>query len=492
MVTTFVEGQAPVGQQQEIVYIKTEKAPPVVYVTATRPTPPPPPPATPTVVLVHKSRGPSVINLSFFLLVYGGMDLGQSLGLNVASTTFIPTQQFFYSWFIGFIVGALLTSVGVSHLPKIVFYMLSCILELIDAILFVSSQDYKCFLAARYLGGAGIGVLTVAYLMHSSEVGFRTNRGVATGSEQAALTLGIGFEAIYGSFWADTVTDSFNLVHGILGIIFVVISFLCTVCTIIESPIYHLRRGDEVKARQCQQKLSLTNQSCTRSFNEAKRYVQEDESQSLGQQIGGSVIPFLKVLLLRCFVAFSISLPLVVSLQLSSVISMRWYLWPMITSGVLRIIGAFISISLLDKVGRKLVTLVALFCMAVLMISMAGIYGTVSDVYSMRQVSNLGMAFQFFGGLYVCSSSTYITEAFPLKVKPFSIALIVCIEQVIHIIVIVSFRIGGNILFRYFLAVGILLLLGLIVLAVLMPETKQMTLREAGERFRQTYDIKMY
>jgi len=78
--------------------------------------------------------------------------------------------------------------------------------------------------------------------------------------------------------------------------------------------------------------------------------------------------------------------------------------------------------------------------MAGLMLGMAGVYGDYAhfvDDYFMWQVCRLGMAFQFFAGLFICSSSVYLGEAFPMRVKPFLIGLIVCMEQVIHTSIII-------------------------------------------------------
>lgn len=53
---------------------------------------------------------------------YGGMDMAQGLGWNLY--TGIPsTQEFQFSWFIGVIIGALLGSLTVSHMPKTFFYV---------------------------------------------------------------------------------------------------------------------------------------------------------------------------------------------------------------------------------------------------------------------------------------------------------------------------------------------------------------------------------
>lgn len=65
------------------------------------------------------------------------------------------------------------------------------------------------------------------------------------------------------------------------------------------------------------------------------------------------------------------------------------------------------------------------------------------------------------------------------------------LEQVIHIIVILTFAKKTD-HFHYFLAAGIILAVAIIILAVLMPKTRCLALRQANERFRRVHDVMAY
>ncbi|XP_064535610.1 uncharacterized protein LOC135426454 [Drosophila montana] len=427
------------------------------------------------------------------LFAYGGMDMAQSLNWNL-QTNIANTHELEFSWFIGVIIGALVASLSVTHVPKWCFYSLGGLMQMIDAIIFVSAPyNYTSIVAARYVGGAGIGLITVAFIIHNSEVATRSTRGLWCGLEQYGLALGIAIQVIIDSQWDTYSYVGVNCSHGIFGIVFSLIA-TGSVAMSVESPIFYLSKNDEEKARSCQWMLlpnSASTEACNEALDEAKRYVSASTSQSFGAELVGSITPFIKMIFSRCLVAFTFSLPLSYLMEISTFDSQGSLNWPIILWGILRWIGTIFTIALVDKLGRKFISLLGLLCMAALMLGMAGILSHSLNVYYMHQVCCISMAFQFFAGLYVACTPTYLGEAFPLRVKAILIGLIVCIEQVIHIIVIVTFAKKSD-YFHYFLAVGIILAVAIIIFAVLMPETRGLTLRQTSERFRRVHDVMAY
>ncbi|KAH8417400.1 hypothetical protein KR222_010523 [Zaprionus bogoriensis] len=432
------------------------------------------------------------------LFAYGGMDMAQGLGWNL-NTGVTTTNELNYSWFIGMIIGAVVAALSVTHTPKRYLYILGGVMEFIDAIIFVSAPyDYTPIIAARYVGGIGMGIITLVYIIHNSEVTLSGSRGLWCGLEQYGLALGVLTQVLMDSQWNFSSHIGINVAHGIIGIIIAVIC-TATVALSVESPIFYLRSDDEDSARTSETQLLGTNaprEVYNAVFNEAKRYVSEGTGQSIGSQIGASLTPFLKHLFCRCMVAFSFSVPLSTSMLTSTIVwKQTIYSWPMILWSILRFIGVLVAISVIDKFGRKFVTLLGLLCMAGLMLAMAGIYSDnayMESPYYMEQISRVGMTFQVFAGMFVVSTSTYLAEAFPMRVKPYFIGLIICLEQVIHIIVIVTFGRTDDCFFQYFVGVGIILVASLIIFAVVMPETRGLTLREAGDRFGRKHDVMSY
>lgn len=368
-------------------------------------------------------------------------------------------------------------------------------MQLIDGIIFVAAQyEYASIVAARYVGGVGIGLITVVFLIHNSEVTLKSNRGQWAAFEQYGLGLGIVIQVIMDYEWNSDV--GVNMAHGIFGIVFSVIATV-TVAMSVESPIFHLRRNDEPKARACLWHL-LTSLTPVNSYNavldEIKQYVAEGSSMSLGAELAASAMPFVKMLFCRCLVAFTFSVPLSLSIKESTSVAAGFLDWTICVWCVLRWFGTFLPIMLVDTVGRKGVSLVGLICMAALMLATAGIYADTSNQFStyyMYQVKSIAIAFQFFAGVFAAVTPVYLSEAFPMRVKPFFIGLIVCLEQVIHIITIVAFPRYYD-LFSYFMAVGIILAVSLIIFVWIMPETRGLTLRQAGDRFRRKHDYLSY
>ncbi|SPP84520.1 blast:Solute carrier family 2%2C facilitated glucose transporter member 2 [Drosophila guanche] len=424
------------------------------------------------------------------------MDLAQSVGWNQTVGVFLITPEFQYSWFIGVIIGACVAALTMTFLPKVAYYLLGGIMQLTGAIVFTSApNEYTALLAARYVGGVGIGLITVPFLIHIGEIS-TLQRGFESGMEQLALAMGLFIQVTYDTEWS--LDDSTNLAHGILGIVFSVIGLLVTLVSV-ESPIFYIRRNQEEKALQCQKMLVAENLPATVNalFEEARLYVVESESRSLGEELSASVMPFCKLFFFRCFVAFTLSLPLTWSIVESTATSEGTVdAWPLYLYGGLRVLSTLIAACAVDHLGRKGVSLLGLLCMAGLMLGMGGIYATPANMYTyvyyMGQVCNLGLAFQAFAGLFICSSCPYMGEAFPMRVKPFLVGLIVSCEQVIHIIVIVAFKPTTEYLYQYFLIVGIIMLLGLIFFAIAMPETKKLTLRKAGELFQRVHNVRPY
>ncbi|XP_017062492.1 probable polyol transporter 6 [Drosophila ficusphila] len=433
----------------------------------------------------------------FFLFVYGGMDLAHSSGWNQTLNT-TATEIFKCSWFIGVLAGAAIASLAMTFLPKLPFYVLGGLMQLTGSIIFTCAPfDYNLLMAARYVAGAGIGLITVPFLIHSAEVASNNYRGVSGSMEQCGLALGIAIQVIYDTQWVDDKEASVNEVHGIIGIVFSILGLGMTALSI-ESPIFHLRRNKEEKARECHQKLlGNFNNSIDQDFEEVRVYVTESQERTFFQELWSSVVPFIKVLLYRAFVAFSFSLALSESLIKSAVLTEGYIsCWPVTVWGLVRLLGALVAQGFLDKIGRKLLSLVGLLCMAILMLCMAVSYADPANVlltYYMFQVWKLGVAFQAFAGLFVCSSSVYLGEAFPMKVKPFLVGYVVGFEQTIHIINIVGYNRGSeNFFYHYYLSVGIILFVGLIFFGLVIPETKKITLRKANKRFQRVLNIRLW
>jgi len=79
-------------------------------------------------------------------------------------------------------------------------------MQLTGSIIFTAAPaDYSACLAARYLAGLGIGLITVPFLIHNAEVASNNLRGVNGGMEQCGLALGIFFQVIFTTEWTSLI-----------------------------------------------------------------------------------------------------------------------------------------------------------------------------------------------------------------------------------------------------------------------------------------------
>jgi len=249
---------------------------------------------------------------------------------------------------------------------------LAIVLQLIDAIICVSAPyNYDAMVAARYIGGIGIGLITVAFIIHNSEVAPNNERGKWCAVEQSGLGLGIAVQVIMDSMWDPALPIGNNQVHGIIGIVFAIVGLAILILSV-ESPIFYLRRNDAKKANTCQWELlakKANTEDCKLAFEENNLYVAEGTSETVIHELTVAMVPFFKMFLCRCLCAFSFSLPLTDTIILSTI---AWqgsmYSWPIIVWRLLRWIGTLIAFFIIDRVGRKFMSMLGLICMAGLML----------------------------------------------------------------------------------------------------------------------------
>lgn len=428
------------------------------------------------------------------IFIPGGMSMAFGLGWNL-HTHIHTTMQLRYSWFVGFIIGALLAAPLIKCVPKRLFVLLGAFLVIIGGIIFTSvPYNYSAILAARYINGIAIGSTTLTFLLHASEIAATENRGFCLWLEQNSMTIGVVIQVVYTSQWTSQVYFAADRLHGIFAIIFGVLA-ICLAHFIVESPIFFIRQCDDARALNCLRQLQRPEYAAPQTLqvllHQLKTYVVETETVEWRDTLVQS--PLLRLLLYRSMVAFGFSLPMNEAMKVANLVVLRDYEWQPIVFVILRVGGTFSSLYMFDVTGRKLVSLVALLLTAVLSIAIGGEYVdelSVVSEYHMSVICVLSQLFQFFAGLYAPSSSVYLSEAFPMSLKPYFIAACLTLQQVIHIIVICTFHFNTFSMYAYTLFVGILMLALFVVFAVTMPETRKTTLGEAQMRFRKLLHLK--
>uniref|UniRef100_A0A1I8PFG2 Major facilitator superfamily (MFS) profile domain-containing protein n=1 Tax=Stomoxys calcitrans TaxID=35570 RepID=A0A1I8PFG2_STOCA len=426
-----------------------------------------------------------------FIFFTGGMAMAQGLGWTEYRVTGY-SGHFQYSWFVAVIIGIVLSLPAIRIMPKKFIMGISSLLILAGGIVFTCSpHNLDALVAGRYLNGIAVGLATTPYLTVISDISRFGARGACLGIEQLSLTLGMALQIIITTRWDVRSLLTTNSLHGILDIILAILAGI-SLWRFVESPVDYLRMGDEASALGALARLQRpprVNSATNISLVEHNTYLNEHCDLGICSSIG----PMLKMIFFRSMMlAFTFSLPLSEMLKMSksTILSKTsnpsaYLLNIPIVVAAMRILGAFLALLATDRLGRKLPALISALAAGAFMISIAVIcrnYDNLDSAHAMSCVSSFCLMVQFCAGMFAPLTSAYVAEAFPLKTKPYCIALCAILEQVIQIIVLcLADPIGND---GTLMAEGIMIVVTTIYFGITMPETKQTSLREAQKRFR--------
>uniref|UniRef100_A0A1I8PAW8 Major facilitator superfamily (MFS) profile domain-containing protein n=1 Tax=Stomoxys calcitrans TaxID=35570 RepID=A0A1I8PAW8_STOCA len=427
----------------------------------------------------------SSLSTGFLIFISAGMGLAQSAGW---SDHHVPVQHlhFYYSWLIAVIMGALLSLPLRNILPRKFLMGISSVFILAGGIIFVSlSHNVDALIASRYLNGVAIGLMTVPYLMHASEISPDNCRGLATGLEQFAVTVGMAIQTIASSQWNAKSCFTVNCFHGIMDTILAVLS-LASLYYFIESPVDFLRFGDDAAALDCLAALQRpqgATMATHRRLVELKDYVLEHSNLSIMESLKRSSLPLVKMILYRSTIlAFTSSMVLTVVANIA--VRVNGATWSPVLGALLHIFGSCLTLAVVDKLGRKIPSIIWILCMGALLMPAAVIMGyleNVLNVAKMRTITSIWLSIQLFAGLFAANTSTYVSEAFPLRTKSYCMTLCVIVEQIIRIIIIARADYYGSDI--SLMAMSIIAMIAGACLLVMLPETRKTTLKEAQDRF---------
>lgn len=357
----------------------------------------------------------------------------------------------------------------------------------------------KALIAARYLNGIAIGLTTVSFIMHASEIASEHFRGFCLCLEQIGLAGGAYVQILYTALWSSDMDFNPYCLQGIFCIVFGVIALVLTF-TSIDSPVLHLRRGDEPEALNCIVRLYrppvMTNEKQV-IFNKLKEYVAMNESISLEQCFLQSLSPLLRILPYRCMLSFIVALPIVIAFTWSEGVSTAGSVvnWPPILYGFLGFLGVLVEFTIIETIGRKAVSLFALFCAGGMTIGVGIIFNDALALINSTKMATacaLLMIAQIFGGIFAPSATVYLGEAYPLRLKRYFIAFTVLAQYMVDLIIVCTFTFTPNNVFVYCLVTGVIMCVACLIFAFTMPETRKTTLQEAQQQFSYGLHLRFY
>uniref|UniRef100_A0A0K8VEN3 Major facilitator superfamily (MFS) profile domain-containing protein n=2 Tax=Bactrocera latifrons TaxID=174628 RepID=A0A0K8VEN3_BACLA len=431
----------------------------------------------------------------FFIFMTGGMNLAVSVGWSKSEYTL----QFRICWYIGVAIGAFIAPPLVQWKRKRLYIILPNLLVAASAIVAVSGYQYLGILiASRYLDGICIGLATVSFITHVSEISSEHRRGFCLAFEQIGLAIGVYVQMLYTALWIKGTNFSPNLLMGLCNLFFGCMAAFLSY-TQKDSAVFHMRKGDETSAIECVNVLyqpPILTENKQIAITDIKMYVAMNDSMSVGKSFALGLVPLIKMTIYRSMLSFIISLPIMLALNNGGIISAPNVInWHPILYGFLGLLGPVVASTTLGGIGHKWLSLFTLLVAGSMFLGVGIVYhenASFSNEVKMSMVVAMLMIAQFLGGIFAPSTTVFLGEAFPLKVKPYFIAFCIIVQNMVGLIIVCTYNYSLFHEYVYCVTVGVIMMFFAIVFCFMLPETRAMKLREAQEQFAYLFNFKVY
>ena len=237
-------------------------------------------------------------------------------------------------------------------------------LYLISAVGCGFATDVNMFIAARFIGGLGIGISTVAAPLYISEIAPPAHRGRLAGMFQFNIVFGIVIAFLSNALLADIGPDSWRWMLGIAAVPSVLYTVLCF--WIPESPRWLLtRKGDRAKGLEA---LRIIEPEATASQLEA--HADEITAASDGQKTsarfwtGDLRVPITLAFLIAFFNQLSgINAILYFAPRIFewAGLGAKAALLQSVGIGITNLVFTFVGLALIDRLGRRTLLYVGSF-----------------------------------------------------------------------------------------------------------------------------------
>ncbi|XP_033149614.1 uncharacterized protein LOC108598139 [Drosophila busckii] len=413
-----------------------------------------------------------------FIFVSGGMSQAWSAGFAAHSTHQPNLQQQFhmqFSWYIAALCGAIIFS--------------ACLVLVCGLLYLILPEQAEAIIAARYLDGLANGLVFVPTLSTVGELAVLELRGLLAGAvEHLSYNLGIFMLVFYTAIWQSdwNIALLADQLHGLLSIIYGVLSLALALTLYVETPVFFLLQRNEqaaiVSLRLLQRPYMVTSDTLLQ-LDEHKRYVAAQRELKCSRVLSNTLAPLLKLLVYRTLYALSFT-PLVwcALYEAGSQLTAHFHTWPYVMFALLRLSGSCCIVPLLDGSGRKKPTMFGSFAVGATALSFA----TLLQLQASAALVCL-LAVQFFASVAHTASAVYFTEAFPLAVKPFCVALVYAVELLIRLSFCYFVPAREDII-HYFYFFGGVYLMFFALSIFCLPETRLTTLTAAQHKLRQWFN----
>lgn len=279
------------------------------------------------------------------IFISGGMNIAWCMGFR-GPIIYQTDKHNFIAWFIGAIIGAVITCGLTNKVPKKMVLVSNARAQWLEfplhivfptAIRVGSGHDrgpgdrlhkaerecnHSRWLPGRDSQRPGF----CSFMALAAELSMPYTRGVnATSTEQLCFSIGIFLQIIYTTSWSYNVYNVYNEfsaenMKGVLSTIFGFLALIFGSFMTIESPVLMLANNDEAGAMDALRRLqnpAVMTQETYEQLAEHKRYLAANKDMTLGQSISQALPTFLRLGYLRALNAMSFSSFVVFTLSLS-------------------------------------------------------------------------------------------------------------------------------------------------------------------------------
>ncbi|XP_058835000.1 uncharacterized protein LOC131692142 [Topomyia yanbarensis] len=362
--------------------------------------------------------------------------------------------------------------------------------------------DLWSILIARIIGGMAFGSVYLTIVIHAGEIAADDFRTTVVAFVSIFLMIGYLMHATINSLIMHDDAMEPTQIYGIVAILAGVFSGLSATFLTRESPFFLLKREGEASAADSIAKLRQEPIDSTVVFAElveVKITVRNDPEEHGSIHKERNLRPL--ILLIVCAVVKALCFNLILNLLQLYVVDEVNFWWNIEEYNIapvllilIRLAIAVLWIRTEDKLPKKLLFTLTSFFSGAILVGTGVCYLTESEL-SARTTVPLFCVYQ----LVSASGTSFIgdvfcSEAFSPKKKILSVAVVQSVEQLVHIVVLSvafspKFSLHRGIFGEILLVAGVPVLVGSIVLQLLLPETKNMSLRMARAEFEQKEKI---
>lgn len=293
--------------------------------------------------------------------------------------------------------------------------------------------------ASLYLDGIGFGLTMIPTIILSGEIASKNNRGILFVIPMT-VNAGIFIQALYTQLWYVGYNSfTYLQMQGTLSIVFGVMA-LFTTLTILESPIYFLKRNNETEAirhiKLLRRYVNL-NKEVKQTLEENKALIEDDASRTLNQNLLSGVPAFVKLGLLHGVSTLTFCYPMTIifyyvnTYNINNLLLISWTPYVFV---LFKWLGSFFGV--IFSANKRVGITVGFGACSVFMFIIGGLLedpsaAIDSDVFT--SILSLMLAMQFFAGLIEPLLIVYLSEAFSLQVKAFYISSVNIIGYLVQI-----------------------------------------------------------